>query len=141
MRKRGLQETWPEQRQIVGRDATARMLVDSGTEHAFQYLWENRLGQAARSLQASGRPISGGGLRIVMAPVATEDDPKEVEVKVESFLRDTSKVCLETVMRWPKPIAGPAIDPDGPVSAVEQFTYEQVMPFLEPPEGDKEPWE
>ena len=76
---------WPApNRQIVRADATIRDLYETTSQHAFQELWENRLGQPSQALSAFGRPIRGGGLRFVMDPVA-EDLPVQIEVKIELF--------------------------------------------------------
>jgi len=87
-------------RQIVHADATIRQLYETTSQHAFQELWENRLGQSSQALSAFGRPIRGGGLRFVMEPVA-EDLPAQIEVKIESFLLDTTKIFVETQFTWP----------------------------------------
>lgn len=123
------EELWPERRQIVARDATLRLLYDSGTDHAFQFLWEHRFGQAGQTLNAIGRPVLGGGLRLVMPPVSGESEDF-TEVKIESFLQDPSKIFIETSIKWPKPIAEGIMQPDGMVQALETFTEEKVIPFL-----------
>lgn len=87
-------------RQIVQADATIRQLYETTSQHAFQELWESRLGQSSQALSAFGRPIRGGGLRFVMDPVA-EDLPAQIEVKIESFLLDTTKVFVDTQFTWP----------------------------------------
>lgn len=54
---------WPAQnRQIIRADATIRELYETTSQHAFQELWENRLGQSAQALAVFGRPIRGGGV-------------------------------------------------------------------------------
>jgi hypothetical protein len=99
------ESVWPSpNRQIVHADATIRQLYETTSQHAFQELWENRLGQSAQTLSVFGRPIRGGGLRFVMDPVA-EDLPVQIEVKIESFLRDTTKIFVETQFTWPIPSA------------------------------------
>ncbi|MBI2331208.1 MAG: hypothetical protein HYU84_03425 [Chloroflexi bacterium] len=87
-------------RQIIQADATIRQLYETTSQHAFQELWESRLGQTSQALSAFGRPIRGGGLRFVMDPVV-EDLPAQIEVKIESFLLDTTKVFVETQFTWP----------------------------------------
>jgi hypothetical protein len=89
-------------RQIVHADATIRQLYETTSQHAFQELWESRLGQSSQALSAFGRPVRGGGLRFVMDPVA-EDLPAQIEVKIESFLLDTTKIFVETQFTWPIP--------------------------------------
>lgn len=87
-------------RQIVHVDATIRQLYETTSQHAFQELWESRLGQSSQALSIFGRPIRGGGLRFVMDPIP-EDLPAQIEVKIESFLRDTTKIFVETQFTWP----------------------------------------
>ena len=94
-------------RQIVHADATIRQLYETTSQHAFQELWESRLGQSSQALSAFGRPIRGGGLRFVMDPVA-EDLPAQIEVKIESFLLDTTKIFVETQFTWPIPSTPPS---------------------------------
>lgn len=94
---------WPApNRQIVHADSTIRQLYETTSQHAFQELWENRLGQSSETLSAFGRPIRGGGLRFVMDPVP-EDLPAQIEVKIESFLSDTRRIFVETQFTWPVP--------------------------------------
>lgn len=94
------ESVWVTQnRQIVHADATIRQLYETTSQHAFQELWESRLGQSSQTLSAFGRPIRGGGLRFVMDPIA-EDLPAQIEVKIESFLRDTTKIFVETQFTW-----------------------------------------
>lgn len=98
-------EIWPETQQIITADAALRVLYDCGGQHAFKYLWENRLKQSEQSLKMFGRPLQGGGLRLVFPP--TEGSRATVEVKIESLLADPSKVWMEALMGWqyPQPIS------------------------------------
>lgn len=89
-------------RQLVRADATIRELYETTSDHAFQELWESRLGQPPEALGVFGRPIRGGGLRFVME-LGEEDLPAQIEVKVESFLNDTKKIFVETQFTWPIP--------------------------------------
>jgi hypothetical protein len=98
------EDVWPTQhRQIIHGDATIRELYETTSEHAFQELWENRLGQSTQTLAAFGKPLLGGGLRFVMAPTSEEIDPVQIEVKIESWLRDSSKIFVETQFAWNSP--------------------------------------
>jgi hypothetical protein len=110
-------------RQIVQADATIRELYETTSEHAFQELWENRLGQPSQALSAFGRPIRGGGLRFVMDPIA-EDLPVQIEVKIESFLLDTTKIFVETQFTWPVPSA-----PQSPFNVRERL--EKMYSYIE----------
>jgi len=94
-------ETGP--RQIVGKDASIRDLFDSGGEHAFQEIWERFLERPPQVLDMLERHVLGGGLRFVMPSKEGEPDPVQIELKIESFLRDTSKIFFETQFSWPQP--------------------------------------
>ena len=111
-------------RQILKCDTTIRDLYETTSQHAFQELWERRLNQPSKSLSAFGRPIRGGGLRFVMDPLPNEQDPVQIEVKIESFLADTSKVFIETQFVWMKPN-----NPGMPFNARERLL--QVNTFIE----------
>jgi hypothetical protein len=96
---RAFETVWTN-RQIIQGDATIRDLYETTSQHAFQELWESRLGQSAQALAAFGRPIRGGGLRFVMDPLPGESEPVQIEVKIESFLTDPSKIFIETQFTW-----------------------------------------
>lgn len=82
--------TWPiPNRQVIKRDVTLRDLYETTSEHAFQELWEEQLGQTSDSLAVLDRQVLGGGLRFVMPPQPGK--PAQVEVKIESYLKDTGK--------------------------------------------------
>jgi hypothetical protein len=88
------------------RDAAIHCLYScEGCDHAFQYIWEHLLGQRVADTEHLGKPLWGGGLRFVM-PATPEDKPEPtgVEVKIESYLQDTSKLYVETHLLWPTPI-------------------------------------
>ena len=96
--------TWPAaNRQIINCDAAIRELHETTSEHAFQELWEKRLGQSPETLTAFDRPIRGGGLRFIMEPSQDEVDPARIEVKIESSLNDTKKIFVETQFFWLQP--------------------------------------
>jgi len=117
-------------RQIIHADATIRQLYETTSQHAFQELWESRLGQSSQALSAFGRPIRGGGLRFVMDPVA-EDLPAQIEVKIESFLLDTTKIFVEIQFTWPIPSI-----PQSPFNVRERignmnsYIEANVQPFI-----------
>jgi hypothetical protein len=116
---------WPAQnRQIIKSDGTIRELHEIVGKHAFQELWERRLGQPSEALAAFGRPIRGGGLRFVMEPLQNEDEPVQIEVKIESFLRDTTKVFVETQFTWLK-----ATQPGEPFAVRERLS--QMNSYIE----------
>jgi len=123
---------WPaKNRQIIRSDGAIRELRETSAAHAFQELWESRLGQTSQALAVFGRPIRGGGLRFVMDPLPAEPEPVQIEVKIESFLSDTKKMFVETQFVWLKPT-----DPGAPFAARERlsqmnsYVEEQVQAFL-----------
>ena len=121
------QTTWPApQRQIVKKDVALRDLYEASSDHAFRELWEIQLGQSSDSLSAFGRPVLGGGLRFVMPP--EEGESAQVEVKIESFLKDTSKVFVEVQFVWPSPEQ--SLDPRGPLTEADDFITNQVYSFM-----------
>jgi hypothetical protein len=134
---RAFESTWPSRRrQVVTTDATFRDLYETTAEHAFQEIWEMRLGQSAQELERLGQPVLGGGLRFVM-PAQSEDSEgsqgqvKQVEVKIESFLRDTKKIFVETQFTWPQPSTpGAPFDPSGRLRQVDSYVENEVVSFL-----------
>jgi len=122
--------TWPaSHRQIIKRDVTLRDLYETTSGHAFQELWETRLGQPTDSLAAFGGPVLGGGLRFVI-PVQPSR-PAQIEVKIESYLADTSKVFVETQFTWPQPTPpGVSFDPRDRLLEVEDYIKNQVLAFI-----------
>ncbi len=129
---RAFDSTWPEKRrQIVSCDATLRDLYEASGEHAFQELWETRLRQSPDSLAVLGRPVLGGGLRFVMPPRADEPEPVQIEVKIESFLRDTKKIYVETQFTWPTPRPpGVTFDPQNRLKQVDAYIENEVILFI-----------
>lgn len=126
------ESTWPSQnRQIVSSDVTFRDLYESTAEHAFRELWEKRLGQPQSSLAMLGRPVLGGGLRLVMPPKIDEPEPEGIEIKIESFLQDTKKLFVETQVTWPTPgQPGAPFDAERRLEDVDRFIEDKVEPFV-----------
>ena len=124
--------TWPvQQKQIISCDATLRDLYETTSEHAFKELWETRLGQSPNSLAAFGRPVWGGGLRFVMPPQPNDPKPVQIEVKIESFLRDTKKIFVETQFTWPQSMPpGEPFDPGARLRQVDKYIEDQVLAFI-----------
>jgi hypothetical protein len=117
-------------KQIIKVDATIRQLYETTSPHAFQELWESRLGQQSQSLAAFGRPIRGGGLRFVMDPIQ-EEMPVQIEVKIESFLNDTTKIFVETQFNWPLPAApGSPFDARTRLLRLNDYIEKEVAAFL-----------
>ena len=124
-------------RQIVHADATIRQLYETTSQHAFQELWEKRLGQPTQSLSVFGRPIRGGGLRFVMDPV-NEELPAQIEVKVESFLSDTTKIFVETQFTWPIPATpGTSFNVLERIEKMNSYIEAHVQPFISGEKNDK----
>jgi hypothetical protein len=113
---------WPGPIQIVRRDCTLRYLYAVREGHAMQYLWERRLHQTEDALSSLGRPVLGGGLRLVMPPRPHVPDDAGVEVKIESFLSDSRQLFLESQFVWETPAApGAEPDPRPLIEAVDTF--------------------
>lgn len=122
---------WDGSFQVVARDCTIRHLYSVDNPHAFQYLWVTRFGQDESDLGMLGRPVLGGGLRLVMPPTEGEDDPKQVEVKIESFLPDSRKLYVDVQMAWPKPAAPNApMAPRALLAAVHEYATTEVVNFI-----------
>lgn len=129
------QRTWPsEHYQVLTTTSKIHHLYSSQT-HAFKYLWEGRLGQMSTDFQALGnRPVAGGGLRLLMPPHSAEgSEPVSIELRIESFLRETNKLFVETVFTWPRPRVinkGAGFEPQQAMDAVEQFAANEVWNFI-----------
>jgi len=137
---RAFNKTWEQSNQILACDSTIRYLYETSSEHAFQELWETRLGQSEKSLAVLGRNVLGGGIRFVMPPMPGEGDPTEVEVKIESFLHDTKKIFVEVVFKWlqPKP-PGSLFDPIGRLKIVDAYIENEVRNFITEGHDDTRP--
>ncbi len=129
---RAFSKTWDTPQQILSCDATIRYLHETSSEHAFKELWETRLGQTEGSLRAFGRRVLGGGLRFVMPPAAEDVDAAQVEVKIESYLRDTKKIFVEVGFKWLRPAQpGTAFDPRRQLQAVDSYVDNEVTTFIQ----------
>jgi len=125
------ESVWPaDKRQIIKADATIRDLYETTSEHAFQELWEKRLGQTSKSLEAFGRPIRGGGLRFVLDPIPG-DLPVQIDVKVESFLSDTTKIFIETQFNWLLPTnPGTPFEASKRLAEMNSYIDNEINAFL-----------
>jgi hypothetical protein len=129
------QQTWPgEHYQVLKATAKVHHLY-SLQSHAFKYLWEKRLGQAPSDFQILGkRPVAGGGLRLLMPPHSVDGvEPVSIEVRIESFLRETNKLFIETVFTWPKPSIinkDQRFNPEELMNSVEAFAANEVWDFV-----------
>ena len=122
---------WPGNFQVVARDCTIRHLYQSQGDHAFQYLWERRLNQRGEQLAQFKRPVLGGGLRFVMPPLEGDPNSAQVEVKIESFLVDSSKIFVDVGFAWPRPVEPNApMDPVGMLHEVDSFASGEAVEFI-----------
>ncbi len=125
-------DTWYEaSRQILNAEVTLRDLFESSYEHAFQELWMHRLHQPEEALSALGRPVLGGGIRFVMPPLDNEQPPCNIDVKIESYLRDTKKIFVEAQFGWPAPTeSGTPMDAPEKLTIADKYVDENVIPFI-----------
>lgn len=130
----GYRQIWlAQQCQILQCAVNIRHLY-SCQDHAFKYLWENRLGQNPQDFSYLGkRPVLGGGLRLVMPPVKEPSEPVQIEVKVESFFQEPKKMFIETVFVWPQPrllAKDEKFDPEFRLEKVEKYAASKVYDFV-----------
>ena len=129
-------DVWPEMEYVLGWNTGVRSLFASSTEHSFQYLWEQRLGQSTDDLSVFGRPILGGGLRLMFPPGQAEGEQYQAEVRVESFLEDVRRIYVELNLASGNPEPINALNPTALVGTTEGFMQDRLLPFLraaEPP--------
>jgi len=126
-------ETFLQQEsQILQCGVTIRHLY-SCQDHAFKYLWEERLGQKPEDFSYLGKPVLGGGLRLVMPPSKDSAEPVQIEIKVESFFRESQKMFVETVFVWPQPRllqSDAKFDPAIRLTEVEKYATSKVWDFI-----------
>lgn len=124
------QNTWRNplqpQWQIINRDACVRYLYQAADNHAFRYLWETRLRQEANDMRLLDRPVLGGGLRLVMPP--SEGHRTQIEVKIESFLRDSRSLFVELQFAWPYP--DQEFTPRQMLEEVRDYSRDHLVPFI-----------
>jgi len=136
---------WDRPIRIVARDCTIRHLYAvHEPAHAFQFLWENRLKQQPGSLEVFGRQVLGGGLRLVMPAMGGSEEggvhgpegPETIELKIESYLRDSSKLYVDVAFQWPTPQAvEKRMDAKSLLERVHAFAVNEVVRFLQEPTG------
>lgn len=126
----GFSQVWEiDQQQIVGRDACVRHLYQPNSVHAFQFLWEHRLHQRPEGLRALGRAVLGGGLRFVMPP--NDQFRTQVELKVESYLRDSRLLFVEMQFAWPYAVSlEEGLKPRELMGEIEEYCSSNVVPFI-----------
>lgn len=124
-------QCWEKKFQVIRSDVTIRHLYQSKGQHAFKYLWETRLGQKEKDLSSLGRAVLGGGIRLVMPPKKDERIPKQVEIKIESFLKDTRMIFVETQFVWLQPmVAGEDFAPKQLLTEVDSYAQKEALNFI-----------
>lgn len=122
--------TWKSPKQILSCDCAIRYLYETSEDHAFKELWRIRLQQPEDSLDLLGRPVLGGGIRFVMPPIQDEEDPVQIEVKIESYLQDTKKIFVEAHFKWqPKP-SGLSFSATSRIKTVDKYIENEVRRFI-----------
>ena len=129
------QQTYPANQYQIIRCGAKIQHFYSSRAHAFQYLWETRLGQSPQDFRCLGqRPVAGGGLRLVMPPHAKEnEEPCSIELRIESSFREPRKLLIETAFVWPKPLLlqkDEKFDPASRLISLEQYATNEVWTFL-----------
>ena len=80
------------------------------------------------------RPVAGGGLRLLMPPHADNGgEPVSIEVRIESFLRETNKLFVETVFTWPQPKnirTEEGFTPQNLMEQIELFAANELWDFI-----------
>jgi hypothetical protein len=126
-------KTWDRPAQFVVRDAAIHRLYScDDCDHAFRYIWEHLLGQRIDDTDYFGKPLWGGGLRFVM-PATPQDKPEPTgaEVKIESFLPDTSKLFVETHLTWPTPVQEDMFEKCSELmDRVEEYIKTRVLAYV-----------
>jgi hypothetical protein len=124
------QNVWRvSEQQIINRDACIRYLYQSAAHHAFRFLWEKRLRQNANDMRILDRPVLGGGLRLVMPP--SDGHRTQVEVKIESFLRDSRMLFVELQFAWPFPVTPKeGFRPRELLMEIREYCQRNVVPFI-----------
>jgi hypothetical protein len=126
---------WPmPQYQILQCSARIHQLY-SCSEHAFKYIWEDRLGQKPGDFASlGGRPVGGGGLRLVMPPAGgDQQEPASIELRIESYFRELAKLFIETVFVWPQPRvigSGESFDASYRIGLADTYADNEVWNFV-----------
>jgi hypothetical protein len=126
----GFQNVWQlPQAQIIGRDACVRYLFQSRDDHAFRFLWENRLKQKSEDMRMLNRAVLGGGLRFVMPP--DQNNQTQVELKIESYLSDSKMLFVELQYAWPFPVNfQDGFKPKVMITEIQEYCDNHVLPFI-----------
>jgi hypothetical protein len=119
-----------DKRQVLAGDTTLRELIETTSPHAFQELWEERLEQSSKALALFERPVRGGGLRFVLDPKPGDLQSSQMEVKIESYLKDTTKIFVEIHSKWQSSKPQTEFDVKNRLDEVQAFLGEKVHNFL-----------
>lgn len=124
-------EVWGKgKRQVLGGDTTLRELIETTSQHAFQELWEERLEQNAKALAVFNRPVRGGGLRFVLDPKPEDLQSSQMEVRIESYLKDSTKIYVEVQSRWQSSNPQSEFNVTKRLNEVQMFLGKKVHNFL-----------
>jgi hypothetical protein len=122
--------TWPGHVQVIQREITMQHLYDVAEQHAFKYLWEQRLERSEAELNSFGRKVLGGGLRFFLpSPNFGSPDPN-VEVRIESFLANPQKLFVHLQMQWSRPESMDELDPEALLREGDSFATKEVVAFI-----------
>ncbi len=125
---KAMAEVWPSVKTVVQREVTIRHLYDAEGEHAFKFLWEKRLGQKREDLDVFGR-VLGGGIRLVVPP--TQEQRTQLNIRVESYLKDSRKLFVEVQCHWPNPVpVEEGLKPQELLESVDRVIDTQVAKFI-----------
>jgi hypothetical protein len=125
------QQTFQANRQILRSDLTLRCLYQATGVHAFAELWEERLHQSKNSLNKLGPRVLGGGLRFVIPPAQDDPEAAQIELKIESYLRNTKMIFVEVQFLWPQPAPlGAAFNMAQRLTLANNYIENQVHSFL-----------
>jgi hypothetical protein len=136
---RGYQEVFANERyQVLRTGAKVQQLYSTNT-HAFKYIWEGRLGRSKDDFGAlGGRPVAGGGVRLVLPPQQGQERPDAIEIRIESYFKEPSKVFVETGLTHPQPMmmdrqAGFGLE--GILKKLDGYASNEVWQFLSGGQG------
>lgn len=100
-----------------------------GTPDARLYLLDRVCQFGDEKRKAFNRPVHGFGLRFVFP--ATQEDPTEFDVKVESFLRDGRLLYLENIGRFHPPVVAQNLAAlRAGLERTNAFLLEQIATFF-----------
>jgi len=106
-----------------------KLVSPVGTPDARLYLLDRVCQFGDEKRKAFKRPVHGFGLRFVFP--ATQEDPTEFDVKVESFLRDGRLLFMENVGRFHPPVVAQNLGAlRAGLDRTNAFLLEQIASFF-----------